>query len=217
MFRFSPSQLRNLLECPRCMWLKYRAGIETPRGIFPGVLGTIDRILQKETTKYAGKGKPRWLLPWVNEGVIRQGSKRFAMQRNQWILNGIVDDIILMDNGMNIIVDYKTATPYSQEKAEKYYQLQLDCYKLLLEANNLHVPDMAYLIFTIPKFLKNLSHTGHFGMDFEVTHVGLSVSAQRAEDAISKSLKICMSAKPPPASPNCKFCQYHNSLNQKDY
>ena len=129
MFRFSPSQLHMLLECPRCMWLKYRAGIERPRGIFPGLPGAIDNLLQNKTEKYAGKGKPSWLLPWIKEGVIKAGPKRFVAQGEHWKLTGIVDDLILMNDGSIIIVDYKTARhAHSQKNSELYYQLQLDCH-----------------------------------------------------------------------------------------
>ena len=210
MFRFSPSQLRNLLECPKCLWLKYRAGIERPGSIFPNVLGVVDRLIQRETSNYAGKGKPAWVLPGL-EGIVSQGSKRFKTQGDNWEMHGIVDDLIVDNDGLITIVDYKTATAYSQEKAEKYYQLQLDSYRLLLEANNLRVADTAYLIFTIPASFRGQAGIGHFGMNFKVTPVALKVSAQRARDAIAQALKICMLKEPPVG--DCEYCRYREVKN----
>lgn len=207
-FRFAPSQLNLIHECPRCFWRAHVAGIPRPRGIFPGVLGVIDRLIQRETSNYAGANKPVWVLPELEGGAIRQGPKRFETHGDNWVLNGIVDDLILMENGMVIIIDYKTAKPYTQEKAEKYYQLQLDCYKLLLEANNLCVSDTAYLIFTIPVSFIKKTHTKHFSMSFEVTPIALSVSAHRARESIGEALKICALPTSPRASPECKFCRY---------
>ena len=207
VFRFSPSQLRNLLECPKCLWLKYRAGIERVGGIFPNVLGVVDRLIQKETSNYAGKGKPVWVLPGL-EGMISQGSKRFKTQGDNWAMHGIVDDLIVDKNGLITIVDFKTATVYSQQKAEKYYQLQLDCYKLLLEANNLRVSDTAYLIFTIPQSFSGVSRTNNFNMNFKVAPVPLSVDVHRARDAIERALKICALKEAPPANLACEFCRY---------
>lgn len=128
---FSPSALNLLFECPRCFWYAHH-GIPRPRGIFPGLPGAIDKIIQGETKLWAGEGKPGWLLP-EQEGIINAGPKKLVQQAEEYTLTGIVDDIVIQD-GKLIIVDYKTArVPYTQEKAQKYYSLQIDCYALLCE------------------------------------------------------------------------------------
>jgi hypothetical protein len=57
------------------MWLKYRAGIERPRGIFPGLPSAVDHLIQSETAKFAGHGKPPWLLSEM-KGGRRKGEIR---------------------------------------------------------------------------------------------------------------------------------------------
>ena len=210
-FSFSPSQLHTLLECPRCMWLKYRAGIERPRGIFPGLPGAIDSLVQQATAKMAGKQKPPWLLPGLKEGVIRKGKKRFATRGENWELTGTVDDLIIMNDGSVILLDYKTARQaHSQKNSEMYYRAQLDCYSLLLEANGLKVAETAYLVYTTPDYLQKFGYTDSFGLNFKVTHVHIAVSAQRARDAIGEAVKICLLQKPPQAADSCEYCQYRN-------
>jgi CRISPR/Cas system-associated exonuclease Cas4 (RecB family) len=193
------------------MWLKYRAGIERPRGIFPGLPGAIDNLLQNKTGKYVGKGKPSWLLPWIKEGVIKAGPKRFVAQGEHWKLTGIVDDLILMNGGSVIVIDYKTARQaHSQKNTELYYNLQLDLYAYLCEANGLHVEDTAYIVYTTPAYLENFSYSNSFGINFKVTHVALNVRAQRAREAIAQGVKICMLKEAPPAPGECEYCRYRN-------
>lgn len=216
MFRFSPSQLHTLLECPRCMWLKYRAGIERPRGIFPGLPGAIDSLLQQATAKMAGKQKPSWLLPQLKQGVIRKGSKRFVTRGEHWELTGNVDDLILLNDDSVILLDYKTARQaHSQKNSETYYRLQLDCYALLLEANNLKSAETAYLVYTTPDYLLNFAYNTSFGINFKVTHTPILVSAERAREAINKGVEICMADNPPAAAANCEYCQYAEKRTQK--
>lgn len=211
IFRFSPSQLHTLLECPRCMWLKYRAGIERPRGIFPGLPGAIDTLLQSKTAKHTGKSRPSWLLPWIKEGVIKAGPKRFVTQGEHWKLTGIVDDLVLMKGGSVILIDYKTAKQaHSKENTVQYYQLQLDMYAFLCEANGLHVEDTAYIVYTTPAYIENFAYTNSFGINFKVTHIALDVNAQRAKDAIRKGVEICLQEEAPPASEGCEYCRYRN-------
>ena len=211
MYRFAPSQLNLIHECPRCFWRAYVAKKPRPRGIFPGLLGAIDRLVQKETAKFAGNGKPRWLLPEMKEGIIREGTKRFATQGNNWTLNGVVDDLIVGNNGIITIIDYKTArAAHSLENSIKYYGLQMDCYALLCEANHLRIANKAYLVYTTPDYLEKFVYLDSFGMNFKITHVPISVSAQRAREAIEQALQICMEKEAPPAPDGCEYCRYHN-------
>ena len=210
-FRFSPSQMKLLYDCPRCMWLKYRAGIERPRGIFPGLPGAIDKLLQSKTAKHAGKSRPSWLLPWIKEGVIKAGPKRFVTQGEHWKLTGIVDDLVLMKGGSVILIDYKTAKQaHSKENTVQYYQLQLDMYAFLCEANGLHVEDTAYIVYTTPDYLMDFAYSNAFGVNFKVTHIALKVSAQRARDTIAEAVSLCLQKEAPAPSKTCEYCQYRN-------
>jgi RecB family exonuclease len=194
------------------MWLKHRAGIERPRGPFPGLPGAIDKLLQSKTAKLAGKGRPSWLLPDLKgKGIIKSGAKKMVAKGEHFVLTGIVDDLIVTDTGSVIVVDYKTASrPHSKEDTARYYALQLDMYAFLCEANGLHVEDTAYIVYTTPHYLMNFAYSDSFGVNFKVTHIALDINAQRAKDAIQKGVEICLQEEVPAAPPNCEFCRYRN-------
>ena len=213
MFRFAPSQLNLIHDCSRCFWRAHVAGIPRPRGIFPGLPGAIDKMVQKETTRHAGKGKPRWLLPWTSEGMIRPGTKRLVLKRDNYIVTGIYDDLVVMDDESVTIIDYKTAAqPHSEADTKRYYQLQLDMYALLCEANGLKPAETGYIVYTTPNLLRR--YVQDFDMEhlidifFEVTHIPVKVSAQRGRDAIKEALDICAQKQAPAASPKCEYCHY---------
>lgn len=211
LFRFSPSGMNLARDCPRCFWLEHVAHIPRVRGIFPGLPGAVDNLIQSETAKYKGKGKPSWLLPWLKEGVIKTGPKRLILKRDTFILTGRYDDLIVLNNGSVIIIDYKTArAPHSEKDTIRYYQAQLNMYTLLCEANGMHVEDTGYIVYTTPDYLEKFAYTDSFGMNFKVTHVALSVSARRARDAIAEAVKICMQKEAPQAAYDCEYCQYRN-------
>ena len=213
MYRFAPSQLNLMHDCPKCFWRDHVAGIPRPRGIFPGLPGAIDNLIQKETRRYAGKGKPKWLVPWIHEGVIRSGTKRLTLKRRNYTVTGIYDDLLVMDDESVIIIDYKTAAqPHSEGATKQYYQLQLDLYALLCEANGLKPAELGYIVYTTPNLLRR--YVQDFNMDhlidifFKVTHIPIKVSAQRGRDAIKEALDICESKEAPAASPACEYCHY---------
>ena len=213
MFRFAPSQLNLVYDCPKCFWRAHVGKIPRPRGIFPGLPGAIDKLVQKETTKYAGKGKPKWLVPWTNEGVIRPGTKRLVLKGDDYIVTGIYDDLVVMNDESVIIIDYKTArAPHSEADTKRYYQLQLDMYALLCEANGLKPAETGYIVYTTPNLLRR--YVQDFNQDhlldilFKITHIPLQVRAQGGRDTIAKALDICMRRQAPAASPDCEWCHY---------
>ena len=55
--RLSPSALNLFLECPKCFWLEYGAGIHRPRGPFPSLPGGMDIIIKKYFDSYRAVGK----------------------------------------------------------------------------------------------------------------------------------------------------------------
>ena len=210
MFRFAPSQLNLLYECPRCFWLQHVGKFPRPRGIFPGIMGGIDSLIQAETERFAGKSRPTWLLPHLKtKGVIRPGSKRFKAKGDNYNITGIVDDIVVIKDNEHIIVDYKTArNPHSQDDTKRYYQRQLDMYAFLLEQNGLKVHETGYIVYTTPYNIGKRYEYHQIDIQFQVTHVALPVRAQGGEAIINEALAVCALEKPPAAGANCEWCRY---------
>jgi len=45
-YKFSPSSLSLLKDCPRCFWLHFNKGIKRPDTIFPSLPSGMDKILK---------------------------------------------------------------------------------------------------------------------------------------------------------------------------
>ena len=56
-YKFSPSSLSLLKECPRCFWLAFNKNIKRPNGIFPSLPSGMDRILKIHFDNFMKKGK----------------------------------------------------------------------------------------------------------------------------------------------------------------
>lgn len=208
-YRFSPSTLKLLHDCPRCFWLTHNARIPRPRGIFPGLPGAIDKIIQAETAQHAGKSKPKWLLPG-QEGVINPGPKKLVAKTDDFTLTGIVDDLVLQDNKY-IIIDYKTARkPYTTEMALLYYSLQMDCYSYLCEGNGYKPVEKVYLVFFTPE---PSSSNNHF--NFEITHLELPANPDSARKALAKAVETCQLEEAPAASMECEYCRWRERIEEK--
>src|SRR3989338_6047630 len=55
-FKFSPSSLRLLEDCPRCFWLHFNKNIKRPDSIFPSLPSGMDRILKVHFDSFMKKG-----------------------------------------------------------------------------------------------------------------------------------------------------------------
>jgi len=46
VYKFSPSKLNLVKDCPRCFWLEFNKKFRRPRGIFPSLPSGMDKILK---------------------------------------------------------------------------------------------------------------------------------------------------------------------------
>lgn len=56
-YKFSPSSLSLLKECPICFWLQFNKGVKRPAGIFPSLPSGMDGILKKHFDSFMEKGE----------------------------------------------------------------------------------------------------------------------------------------------------------------
>lgn len=95
------------------------------------------------------RGKPlgdfELLRRWRN---WRSGLRYEDKQLNA-VLFGALDECFV-DGEYYIPVDYKTRGFELKEDLMKYYQTQLDCYTLLLQANGYKHLNLSFLIYFIP-------------------------------------------------------------------
>jgi hypothetical protein len=106
-YKFSPSSLSLLKDCPRCFWLSFH-GVKRPETIFPSLPGGMDRILKVHFDRFMEKGE---LPPELRHLDCMKGCSLFddreklSLWRNNlkgvsWtdsagnILRGAVDNIL---------------------------------------------------------------------------------------------------------------------------
>jgi len=216
-YRFSPTSLSLFKECPRCFWMDKVKKIKRPRGIFPSLPGGMDAVLKKYFDIYRKNGK---LPPEIDnkvEGSLFSDMKKLDNWRNwrkcelQYIddkndacLTGALDDCIVKD-GFYVPLDYKTRGWALKENPAKYYQLQLDCYCLMLESSGCKTCKKGYLVFYWP-----LAVTEDGIVKFHVEPILLSTDIGNAKDMVAKASNILNSDVPPVQGESCQYCAYLN-------
>lgn len=215
MIRLSPSSLNLYRNCPRCFWLEKMRNIKRPRGIFPSLPGGMDRVIKKFFDEHRKKCTlPEDLSGPDFQGVILFGNQSKLDQWRDWktgleyrepegaVLFGAIDDLLVKD-GLYIPFDYKTkGSPTTEDDAIKYYQMQLDCYGLMLDANGFKPANYGFLLYFSPQ--KVLSRKM---VEFEIQPIKISIDINRAK-IILKEASRCLADAMPPAERNCEYCQW---------
>lgn len=223
----SSSGLHLFKDCPLCFWLQQNKGIKRPRGIFPSLPGGMDVTLKKHYDKFRGELPPELLgvvegklLP--NRDIIKKWRYwKTALSYYDKELNamciGAMDDCIIEKDGKYAPLDYKTKASAPKEgEAEKYYQIQLDCYTLFLQANKYSVADHAWIIYYTPdsvKVQKKTLITSIGTFQFNINIIRISVNSDSAKEVFNAAV-ACARGEQPKSNPNCEYCKHYA---QRDY
>lgn len=220
----SPSKLNLFNECPRCFWDAHTGKVPRPRGIMASLPGGMDLILKKYVDQFRGA------LPPVMEnklpGLLFADQAQIKKWRywgtgptyfdgaNQIKLIGALDDC-LVDGNFYIPLDWKTKGSEPEEDGSQYYQTQLDCYNLMLEAQGLQVRDEGWLVYVFPTFidvafLKTLGPS-EVNIRFGMKPFKLACSRDRAREIIIKAAE-CLRGARPESSSKCEHCAYLRQL-----
>jgi len=217
-YKFSPSSLSLLKECPRCFWLNFNNGIKRPDSIFPSLPSGMDRILKAHFDNFRGRGELPPELKNLNGDVSlfsdaktldgwRSNFKGIAWSdENGNIFKGAVDNILQKGEKM-IVLDYKTRGFPLKDDTAAHYQDQLDIYNFLLRKNGFLTEDYAYLLFYHPD---KVTETGE--VLFHTDLVRLEISTKNAETIFKKALDTLMGEMPAP-SDGCSFCKWVEVCN----
>lgn len=214
--QLSPSSLNLFLECPKCFWLYKAKGIHRPEGPKSSLPNGMDLLLKKYFDKYRSQKK----LPPEIEGKVEGKLLEDQEMLNNWrnwrlsvlkyedknlnaVLRGGLDECFVLE-GSYIPVDYKTRGFALKEDTEKYYQNQLNCYTLLLEASGFKHPSFGYLIFYIPEQVKTRGI-----VQFSITPLKVLTNPQTAKRLFEEAVKLLRGPAPVSHS-DCKFCSWSN-------
>lgn len=124
------------------------------------------------------------------------------------VLFGALDDLLLKGQ-KHIPFDYKTkGSPASEESAVRYYQNQLDCYSLMLQASGRETTDYGYLLFYSPEKLGT-----HGQVVFQVQPIKIQTSAERAKKVFQDAVTLLNGPMPEPSAA-CEYCGWLGQLGR---
>jgi hypothetical protein len=217
--KLSPSTLNLFLECRKCFWLGQVKGVHRPRGIFPSLPGGMDGLIKKYFDKYRVQVK----LPPEIDGKVDGLLMADLDLLNKWrswrtgliyrdpdsgaILSGALDDL-LVDPGKQVFMpfDYKTRGYALKEDSSSFYQNQLNCYSLMLDANGLKSAGFGYLCYYIPT---DVSEDGQ--VKFEVTVKKMNVSSEDAKKVFESAQEL-INGPMPKSHGVCQYCSWGNDF-----
>ncbi|MBI2654358.1 PD-(D/E)XK nuclease family protein [Candidatus Woesearchaeota archaeon] len=211
-YKFSPSSLNLLKECPRCFWLHFNKSIKRPDSIFPSLPSGMDRILKIHFDSFIGKGLPPELAKLNGKYKLFDNAELLAVWRNNFkgisyadgkgnVLHGAVDNILVKGKKL-IVLDYKTRGFPLKDDTAGHYQDQLDIYNFLLRKNGFKTLDYSYLLFYHPKHV-----TPNGDVCFHTDLVKMKISVSNAEKIFNDALKTLNSGIPD-AGEGCGFCSW---------
>lgn len=213
-YKFSPSSLSLMKECPRCFWLNFNKGIKRPAGIFPSLPSGMDKILKIHFDNFMEKGEIPPELKELKQIKLFDNKELLTIWRNnfkgiQWadkegnLFRGAVDNILKKGKKL-IVLDYKTRGYALKEDTAEHYQDQLDIYNFLLRKNNYETEDYAYLLFYHPD---KVNDDG--SVIFNTDLVKMSINIKNAENIFNKAKKL-LKGPMPEAGKECGFCKWVN-------
>lgn len=169
------------------------------RGTLPPELkGQVEGVLIKDQAA---------LNRWRN---WRTGLEYQDEQRNA-VLFGALDDCMIAD-GLYVPLDYKTkGSAPSPGDGERYYQLQLDTYALLLKANGCAPASFAYLVYYFP-----LRVGAEGNVTFRVLPVRVAVDPERAKKLFERAVDLLRNDHVPERHSQCEYCAWNENLQEFD-
>ena len=215
----SPSKLNLFQECPLCFWLEEVKEIHRPKGPFSSLPSGMDLLIKKYFDKYRVKEEMPPEIEGKVQGKLLQDQSLLGQWRKPYkdthpqcfdkedkaVLFGALDECFI-DGEFYIPVDYKTRGFGLKEDSLSYYQTQLDCYTLMLEAEGYKHLSFGYLIYYIPEEVKEQGM-----VKFSVEAKKLTTSPKRGREIFRRAVKLLRGAKPASHS-GCKFCSWGNDF-----
>ena len=131
--KIPPSSLANALDCPRCLVVARRDGIESEN-----FMPWVGNFAAWEEKHFVGlnisdevPGAPSWTVKSKGSKTFRSAPLPLVEVKNEYVLAGRYDLLAEDEGGNTYIVDCKTAS-MSEDKADRY-RLQLSAYARIFE------------------------------------------------------------------------------------
>lgn len=211
--KLSPKALGDFVRCPRCFWLDRVKNINAPRGIFPSLPGKMDMLLKKRYDLYRGDTLPPELVGQVVGNLYPNQTKldRWRDWKTGLVrsfegidLSGRLDDLLWdPDTDRFSVLDYKTkGNPPDKEYTEMYYQIQADCYDLMIGMLGSGTTGKAYFVYYTPVKIQSLD-----GVLFKATVQSIITRPVKAMELAKAATAVLEGPMPAPSS-TCEMCAY---------
>jgi len=198
--------------CPRCFWIKLKTSNKIPWQIFPGIFSSIDAYTKHCVhAMIESPALPEWLKGMGDivgyEKVPHWSKLKYEDQKNNILLTGAMDDILICSDGSRVIPDYKTAKHTdNQDKLFPMYEAQLNGYALLYDPNA-----KIFLVYMSPitdeeAAKHNIGESG-FLMAFTATTVPLNNDKSIIDRLLSITRDIYEMKQAPSGRVGCKDCE----------
>jgi len=218
--KLSPSDLTFLWdECKRCFYLKYKFGINRPFAPFPGIFGTIDRLMKtyfenrpaSELDRALPSGSVQFADNWVESMPIQ-----FPGLAQQCFIKGKFDSVIAFSDGSYGVIDFKTSEP--KPAHVPFYSRQLNAYSYALEhpaAGKFSLSPISKLglLVVAPNAMK-VTETGQIAYLGSVTWMEIQRDEGNFTHFLAEVMELLEQPAPPAAGEKCSYCQYRAQSRQ---
>jgi hypothetical protein len=180
-------------------------GIKSPRGAMPSLPNGIDIVLKKYMNEYRPHGKiPPFLEGKVSGKLIEFLPKSLSMNMDGNVLTGRLDECLVLEDGHHVPLDHKTKgfAPKEDHQVHEAYQLQMDCYTLLLQHNGHKVNGIGYIAYYYPDIGEL-----HNGIPFKVHVCKLKTNPEKALEVFNAAVQ-CLQGNEPESGKSCELCGY---------
>jgi hypothetical protein len=211
--------------CSRCFWVKLRTRNRLPYQIFPGIFSSIDSYSKRIVHSWFDKhhGPPTWLTGLGDIVTYRHPPHYSKFQivnaKNDILLTGSPDGVLVRGDGSYVIVDYKTAKyTATQDELFPMYAAQLNAYALIGEQCGLTPVSGLALVYTEPvtdeaSATADVNHRGSgFAMGFVATVLEVPLDTNMLMPLLARTREIYDLQTSPSGRDGCKDCKLLKDL-----
>ena len=225
--KLSRSSLELFLECPRCFHLKIKHRISRPNTARYSLNLEVDNLLKKEFDTYRQEQRQhpiqkKYNLPFIpalNKNLDQwrhnfTGVQHLDTQHN-FLLYGSLDDLwVNPTNQVHTVVDYKaTCSQYSPSKTRlEQYSRQLSFYNWLLQKNNLQTHNQNYIL--LYNCYDPEQNSFNQKLQFKPSLIPIKQDHSWIESTLKDIKNNLDLSELPPASKECKHCQFYQNQKQ---
>lgn len=218
-YKLSPSDLTfSYAGCKRCFYLKMVHKISQPSIPLPSIFSKIAGLLKNY---YDGKPTSELHIA-LPPGTVSHGEKYVRSQTIQLpnhsttcYISGRFDIVVSFEDGTYGVIDFKTSNP--GKESASFYSRQLHAYAYALEhpasgALALSPVTKLGLLYFYPSSVSQQS-IERLSYEAEIVWVEIEKNEPGFLRFIDKVLDVLELPEAPEQSPNCRWCNYTDRLN----